>query len=138
MVWVLVGLCLVGFGISSYFTGVAYRWVAPDTRWIPSVCRMGEHTCATIVFTRRAQIFGVPNSVLGQLFYAMLAMVAVAGGLNEPVIRLVVLAVSGVTVLLGLYLTYSLLFVTRVNCVLCLTSHAINVVLFGTLLLQPP
>jgi uncharacterized membrane protein len=134
MVWVLVGLCLVGFGISSYFTGVAYRWVAPDTRWIPAVCRMGERTCATIVFTRRAHVFGIPNSVLGQLFYALLAMVAVAGGLNEPVLRLVLIAVSGLTVLLGLYLTYSLLFVTRVNCVLCFTSHAINVVLFVTLL----
>ena len=136
MVWVLVGLCFVGFGISSYFTGVAYRWVAPDTGWIPAVCRMGERTCATIVFTRRAQVFGVPNSVLGQLFYVLLAMVAVAGGLNEPVIRLALIAVSGVTVLLGLYLTYSLLFVTRVNCVLCFTSHAINFVLFVTLL-QP-
>ena len=49
-------------------------------------------------------------------------------------IRLVLLGASGVTVLLGLYLTYSLLFVTRVNCVLCFTSHAINVVLFVMLL----
>ena len=55
MVWVLVGLCVVGFGISSYFTGVAYHWVRPDTRWIPAVCRMGKQTCATIVFTFRAE-----------------------------------------------------------------------------------
>jgi len=118
MVWVLVGLCVVGFGISSYFTGVAYHWVRPDTRWIPAVCRMGKQTCATIVFTPRARVFGVPNSVLGQLFYPLLAIVAVAGTLDEPLIRLVLLGVSGVTVLLGAYLTYSLLFVTRVNCVL--------------------
>ena len=137
MGWVLVGLCLVGFGISSYFTGVAYRWVAPDTRWIPAVCRMGERTCATIVFTPRAHVFGIPNSVLGQLFYALLAMVAVAGGLNEPVLRLVLIAVSGLTVLLGLYLTYSLLFVTRVNCVLCFTSHALNFAVFVILLSRP-
>ena len=46
MVWVLVGLCVVGFGISSYFTGVAYHWVRPDTRWIPAVCRLGQFcTC---------------------------------------------------------------------------------------------
>ena len=134
MVWVLTALCLVGCAISSYFTGVAYSWVRPDTRWIPAVCRMGAQTCATVVFSPQARVFGVPNSVLGQLFYQTLAVAAAAGGLDEPVIRLVLLGASGVTVLLGLYLTYSLLFVTRVNCVLCFTSHAINVVLFVMLL----
>ena len=137
MVWVLIGLCLLGFGISSYFTGVAYRWVRPDTRWIPAICRMGEQTCATIVFTPRARVFGLPNSVLGQLFYVTLAVVAVSGALGDPLVRLVWLSVSGVTVLLGLYLTYSLLFVTRVNCMLCFTSHAINLVLFVILLWRP-
>ena len=39
--------------------------------------------------------------------------------------------------LLGAYLTYSLLFVTRVNCVLCFTSHAINRVVFVILLWRP-
>ena len=137
MVWVLVGLCLLGFGIASYFTGVAYHWVRPDTRWIPAICRMGEQTCATIVFTPRARVFGPPNSVLGLVFYATLAIVAVRGDLDEPLVRLVSLGFSSVTVLLGLYLTYSLLFVTRVNCVLCFTSHAINLVLFVILLWRP-
>ena len=137
MVWVLSALCLLGFGISSYFTGVAYHWVRPDTRWIPAICRMGEQTCATIVFTPRARVFGLPNSVLGQVFYATLVVVAVSGALGEPLVRLIWLSFSGVTVLLGLYLTYSLLFVTRVNCVLCLTSHAINLVLFVILLWRP-
>jgi uncharacterized membrane protein len=134
MAWVLTGLCLVGIAISSFFTGVAYHWVRPDTRWIPAVCRMGEQTCATIVFTPRARVFGVPNSVLGQLFYVTLAIVAITGGLDAPLVRLAVLGASGVTVVLGLYLTYSLLFVTRVNCVLCFTSHALNLVLFVLLL----
>ena len=137
MVWVLIGLCLVGFGVSSYFTGVAYHWVRPDTRWIPAICRMGEQTCATIVFSPQARVFGVPNSVFGQLFYASLALVAGSGGLDEPLIRLVLLSASGGTVLLGLYLTYSLLFVARVNCVLCFTSHAINLVLLAILLWRP-
>ena len=130
MVWVLTGLCVVGFGISSYFTGVAYHWVRPDTRWIPAVCRMGEKTCATIVFTPRARVFGVPNSVLGLLFYTTLAVVAISGGLDDRGVLLVCLGASGLTVLVGIYLTYTLLFVTRVNCVLCFTSHAINLVLF--------
>ncbi len=137
MDWVLIGLCLLGFVIASFFTGVAYHWVKPNTRWIPAVCRMGEKTCATIVFTPRARVFGLPNSVLGQVFYATLATVVVSDGLDEPLVRLVSLGFSGVTVLLGLYLTYSLLFVTRVNCVLCFTSHAINLTLFVILLWRP-
>ena len=134
MVWVLIGLCLIGFVISSYFTGVAYHWVRPDTRWIPAICRMGEQTCATIVFTPRARVFGLPNSVLGQLFYAALATVALTGARDQSLPYYTLLGASGVTVLLGAYLTYSLLFITRVNCVLCFTSHAINLVLFGMLL----
>ena len=134
MLWVLIGLCLVGFVISSYFTGVAYRRIRPDTRWIPAICRMGEQTCATIVFTPRARVFGLPNSVLGQLFYAALATTAASGALNQAPPYFALLGASGATVLLGIYLTWSLLFVTRVNCVLCFTSHAINLILFGMLL----
>lgn len=134
MLWILVGLCLVGVAISSYFTGVAYHWVRPDTRWIPAVCRMGEATCATIVFTPRARVFGVPNSVLGQIFYVILAFAALTGALDATLPWRLLLAASLGTVLLGIYLTYSLLFVTRVNCVLCFTSHAINGLIFVLLL----
>ena len=137
MVGVLIALCVVGFVIAGYFTGVAYRWVRPDTRWVPAVCRMGEQTCAAIVFTPRARVFGIPNSILGQLFYATLATVAGTGGLDEPLTRLVLFGASGVSVLLGVYLTYSLLFVIRASCALCFTSHGINLLLFLILLYRP-
>jgi len=42
--------------------------------------------------------------------------------------------VSATAVGLGLFLTYSLLFVLRVRCVLCFTSHVVNLALFGILL----
>ena len=134
MTWLLIGLCVVRFGISSYFTGVAYHWVTPDNRWIPSFCRLGEQTCATIVFTPRARVFGPPNSVLGQAFYLVLALAAATGWLESPLPHVAALGVSGGTVLLGLYLSYSLLFVTRVHCVLCFTSHGLNLILFVLLL----
>ena len=132
----LVVLALAGFIISSYFTAVAYRWIRPDAAWIPSFCRLGEKTCATIVFTPRARVFGVPNSVLGQLFYPLITAGTVEGFLfTFPIFHLSLLA-SLVTVLLGLFLTYSLLFLTRVRCILCFTSHAINVVIFILLILE--
>lgn len=131
-------LSLVGLLVSSYFTAVSYRWIEPDEAWIPSFCRMSRATCASIVDTPRARVFGIPNSVLGQIYY--LALLGGLGGgvlFAAPFYSFYLLA-SGLTVLLAVYLTYSLLFWTRVPCILCLTSHAINVVLFITLLLGKP
>ena len=79
MLWLLVALCATGVLISGYFTGVTFRWVDPKTRWIPPVCRMGEDTCAFVVFTPQARTFGPPNAVLGLLFYVVLAVAAMGG-----------------------------------------------------------
>ena len=129
----IVFLSLIGFLISSYFTAVSYRWIRPDEKWIPAFCRLGERTCATIVFTPRARVFGLPNSVLGQVFYAALVIGALTGRFEGGPLTLYLLA-SLVTVTLGAYLTYSLLFLTRVPCKLCFTSHFINLVIFIMLL----
>ena len=134
MVWLLVTLSVTGFVISSYFTGAAYHRITPDTRWIPAVCRMDAQTCAAVVFARQARVFGVPNSLLGQVFYAAVAVAAGVGGLEHAVARVALTAASGGTVLLGLYLTWSLVVVLRVHCPLCYTAHVINLALFVTLL----
>ena len=130
----IVALSIVGFLISSYFTAIAYRWIRPDERWIPAFCRMGEQTCASIVFTPRARVFGLPNSVLGQLYYASLVGGAPLDLLERGEFYTLFLAASTLTVLLAIYLTYSLLFITRVPCTLCFTSHAINFTIFLLLL----
>ncbi len=135
MTSLLLSLSVLGFFISLYFTAVAYRWIRPDVPWIPTFCQLGEKTCATIVFTPRARVFGLPNSVLGQVFYVAL-MAGVAGGfLYSPPAYYAYLMASLVTVCLGLFLTYSLLFVTRVHCTLCFTSHGINFIIFLILVL---
>ena len=126
----------VGFAISTYFTAVAYRWIRPDAEWIPTFCRMGERTCASIVFTPRARVFGLPNSLLGQFFYLALLLGTPLGVLETPIFYRLSLVASLVTVGLGLYLSYSLLFVTRVRCPLCFTSHGLNAAIFALLLLR--
>ncbi len=127
---ILIGLsAALSFLISSYFTAVAYRWITPDANWIPSFCRMGEQTCASIVFTPRARVFGLPNSLLGQVFYLALLTAVVGDFLFTKPFVYVYLLASLVTVLLGMYLSYSLLFMTRVPCKLCFTSHGINLVI---------
>ena len=131
-----MGLAAVGISIATYFTAVAYRWVRPDARWIPAFCRMGEKTCASIVFTPRARVFGLPNSVLGQVFYLALLVGIPLGWPGQPPLSLLYLGASLLTVALAVYLSYSLLFITRVPCVLCFTSHAVNTVICLLLILR--
>ena len=45
----LILLSAVGLTISSYFTAVAYGWIDPTEKWIPSFCRMGEQTCSRVI-----------------------------------------------------------------------------------------
>ena len=130
------GLSVAGLAIASYFTAVAYRWVAPDAHWIPHFCQLDERTCASVVFTDQARVFGPPNSILGQVYYAMLLGATAAGVLDTAPWSYGLLATSAVTVCLAGYLSYSLLWVLHVPCRLCLTSHAINVVIFVVLLAQ--
>ena len=76
------------------------------------------------MFTPRARVFGLPNSVLGQLFYLALLAGAPLGLLDWPALFMLYLGASLLTVVLAVYLSYSLLFITRVPCVLCFTTHA--------------
>ena len=122
-------LSIIGFCISTYFTAIAYRWMDPEARYIPKFCQMGKETCASIVFTPRARVFGVPNSLLGQFFYAGLFVGLLSGYLWQTPFMWIAIGASLITVALGIYLTYSLLFLTRVPCKLCFTSHAINAVI---------
>lgn len=130
----LIVLSIIGFAISTYFTSVAYGWSRADVPWVPAFCRLDDATCGSLVFTPRARVFGPPNSLLGQCFYATIIVGAPLGALSHQPWAMLYLGVSLITVGLGVFLTYSLLFVARVPCTLCFTSHAINAVIFGLLL----
>ena len=130
-------LAAVGLAIASYFTAVAFRWTKPDVRWIPPSCRLEERTCAAVVFTPSARVFGPPNSLLGQVFYAALLAGTVGGWVSDPRYWPLYLAAGVATVVLGVYLSYALLFVLRVPCPLCFVAHGINAVICGLLLLLP-
>ncbi|MBI4455495.1 MAG: hypothetical protein HY644_06310 [Acidobacteria bacterium] len=129
-------LALLGFVISSYFTAIAYRWIDPKAGYLPGFCRMGEKTCASVIFTPRARLFGVPNSALGQVYYlALLAGLWTQWFGRAPFFWLA-LAASVLTVFVGMYLTYSLLFWTKIPCKLCFASHGINAAILVLLLAQ--
>jgi len=128
---VTVSLAGMGLWISIYFTGVYYKLFAPDVFWIPKVCQFTKKTCLSVLETPRAKIFGIPNSALGILIYSYLIL---DGFLPLPLwIGLILLTAA---VGRSLFLAYSLIYVTKIPCPLCFTSHALNLALFLIYLLR--
>ena len=122
--WIVILLSAIGFWIALYFTGVFYKWFSPAVAWVPAVCRLDEKSCLKVLETPRAKIFGIPNSAFGLGIYGYLML---AGNALAPQWGLFLTALA-----LGrsVFLAYSLLFVTRIPCKLCFTTHAINLTLF--------
>ena len=117
-------LASLGLLISIYFTGVYFKWFSADARWIPTFCRLGEKTCASVLDTPRAKLFGLPNSLFGIGVYSYLIVDVFW---FSPRLGFFLTAAS---LLRSVYLAYSLLFITRIPCVLCFTSHGVNLLLF--------
>ncbi len=113
----------VGLWISVYFTGVYYKWFRPEVFWVPQVCRLDEKSCLNVLDTPRAKIFGIPNSLFGIFVYSFL--IIAGASFSELSCLLLTFAL-----IRSVYLAYSLIFVTRIPCKLCFTSHAINLALF--------
>jgi uncharacterized membrane protein len=131
-------LSLAGLLDALYFT-FAYYGRIKKARWVPEIlCAREGSSCVTVVQTPYARVFGVPNSVLG-LFYYVLLMAWVMGGqrLEElaPWMGWTLVAISGVTVALGVYLIDALRRRLHVDCPLCYTAHAINAALLVLLIL---
>lgn len=97
----------------------------------------GEIRGPSVVKSPRAHLFGVPNSLLGSLYYPAVAVTVwlVRSPLAAVVLLLVVLSAAATSAVLA----YSLLFITRRECPFCWTSHAINwalLVLYGWLFVR--
>ncbi len=120
----LILLATAGFLISLYFTGVYYGYLRSDVWWIPVFCRMEQQSCVSILQTPEARIFGVPNFVLGLLFYGLL-VITILGNYGGFILDLLI-ATAIFTVILAIYLTYTLRVRLRTDCVLCYTAHGIN------------
>lgn len=123
----IAGLGGVGAWIAVYFTLVTYRIVPPDARWVPAFCRMDEETCAAVIDSEYARVFRVPNSLLGLGWYGAATGAGLAGlaGGTVPLCPTFVL-VALVTVVVSVYLAWSLLFRLETHCPLCYTSHLLN------------
>ena len=137
----IIALSLAGLVISIYFT-FAYYGRVKKARWIPGIlCVREGSSCATVVQTPYARVFGAPNSLLGIGYYLLVIAVAVHGleipfhGVYYVIAPFhIVFPASLATVLLGFYLIYALRRKLRIDCLLCYTAHVINLVLLALLL----
>lgn len=85
----------------------------------------GELSERSVVQTPRARLVGgVPNALLGAAYYPALA-IATWFATSRLTLALLVVPVLAAA-LTSVVLAYSLLFVTRMPCVYCWTSHAVN------------
>ena len=142
----IIALSLAGLANSVYFT-FAYYGRVKKSRWIPEIlCAREGSSCVTVVQTPYARVFGVPNSLLGILYYVALIgwfflpnAWLVVHGWTIPLARAalwLLLPVSAATVALGFYLVYALRRILHIDCPLCYTAHAINLAIFVLLLLS--
>lgn len=85
----------------------------------------GELTEPSVVQTPRARLFGgVPNALLGACYYPALALAVWLATQRWELTGILVVALFAAVV--SIVLAYSLLFVTRMPCFFCWTSHAVN------------
>jgi uncharacterized membrane protein len=143
----IVALSLAGLWESFYFT-FAYYGRVKRARWVPAIlCAREGSSCVTVVQTPYARVFGVPNSLLGIMYYALLVFWATGGRaysfgfrvrMTEYSLTLtgLLIAASAVTVALGIYLIYALLKELHTHCPLCYTAHAINLTILILLIVS--
>jgi len=121
MIELLLASCAIaGLAIASYFSLVYYRLIEADNRWIPSFCRMERGACMRILDTPEAKVFGVPNSLLGVIYYGAILIVPIQQ------FETLFLVASIFSVGLGMYLVHALFVRLKMHCPLCYTAHGIN------------
>jgi uncharacterized membrane protein len=123
-----IALAAIGLYIAAYFTLVYYGLIEANTKLMPRVCRLEERTCQTVLGTKYARVFGLPNSLLGVFYYATVT-VLLAGGWATGSVAIGVIVVAWFSVALGFVLIYSLFFIIKIPCPLCLAGHTINLAL---------
>jgi uncharacterized membrane protein len=112
-----ITLSLIGLADSIYFILAQY------------VSR-GQKTCDLLLDTPCARLFGIPNSVIGLIFYSGIAAACAVSWLTgQRSLLPYALAAAVVALCVSLYLAYALLFKLRRVCRLCFLAHAINALL---------
>jgi len=129
MEWLLDLAMVIGFlGAGAALYG-RYR-VLPAFLTGPNVCKLEAGGCQVLFRTPNAALLGVPNSLLGVLYYPLLAL-----GLHLGWPFSLLFAASSFSLGMTLYLAYVLLR-DKLECRICWTGHLMNTVIWSVLLFR--
>ncbi len=118
-------LCALGLYVSAFMLRKTLR-----------MARSGGSE-PSVVQTPRARVAGgVPNALLGLVYYAALAVASLLW--TVPGVWPLGLAAALGAAGFSAYLAYSLLFVTRMPCVYCWTGHVVNWLLLALVFANRP
>ena len=127
---IIATLSSVGFLISLYFTFVYYRVISSNPRFLPRFCTLPEGSCRTILDAPQARLFGLPNSLLGLVYYGMLLFLVLNVWIAVPMASAKWMFVASlVASAVGITLAEALIRTLKTTCVLCFTSHGINIMI---------
>ncbi len=127
--WPLLGLAMLGIGLTAYLTFAA--WGAQAV----AGCAAGSG-CDLVLNSRWSRLFGLPVSLWGFLAYASLAAIAWIRRADAHWKLAWVVALFGV--FYSIYLTSVSLFELNAACPYCLTSLALMAVILGVVSYQRP
>jgi len=124
-IWILP-LAIIGLIISGY---LLYK----RTQKEPVACLMGED-CNKVVRSEYSRMFGVPNALLGVIYYIILAaliLLALYTNITWP-FSSVIIGLTGIGVLFYLVMIYIQLYKIKEWCGYCLISAIITIAMFIT------
>ena len=105
-------------------------------RIMPSLCNMEPGSCGSLLTTKQARIFGIPNYIMGIAFYLFALGIAIFTPMDPGTLYWVLVLVTTGAVFTGAFLIYSLIFTLQTNCPLCYMGHVVNFLLLATLILN--
>ncbi|MBI3017840.1 MAG: vitamin K epoxide reductase family protein [Deltaproteobacteria bacterium] len=127
LTFVLIGLVLIGFLISLYFTLVYLDISVPVIDSVANFCRFDTRQCQKVIETESSHLFGVANFVLGLFYYTVLFLYLILPSSIAWIFFILVVMACWVVVILSLYLAFELRYVLKIPCRLCFTIHGMNV-----------
>ena len=125
--WIVIAFATVsfiGFLDATYLTALRYLNVIP-----PCIVTSG---CETVLTSEYSTLFGVPNALLGALYYLTLFVLAVLSlELGRQRILALAALITPVGLLMSAYFVYLQLFVLKAICFYCMVSAAASMILFA-------
>lgn len=120
---------LIGFGASLYAFFIEQK-LKKDAGYKP-VCDVSERaSCTRALLSEYSKTFNIPNSIIGILFYAVVALFALLGWYKITLL----LSVAGMV--MTLWFAYLLYFRLKIFCFVCTTIYIANIGLLITNIYQ--